>query len=204
MAQKRRIFYQVGKKRLNDKNQTVQNCPKTTSYGNFLLIELIYGNHPMAKKINRQVSLDLVEPHEWTQVEKDLVERAKSAAEKAYAPYSNFLVGASVLLENGIVLAGNNQENVSFPVGVCAERALLSFAMGNYPGVRPLKLAIAARKREAGGFSFVTPCGSCRQTINEYEMLFGAPIEILMLHEDGQMLRASSIQELLPFSFNSF
>jgi cytidine deaminase len=169
-----------------------------------LLIEVIFRNHPMAKKINVQVSLDLIEPQDWSEMEKELISRAKAAAERAHAPYSNFLVGASLLLENGAIFEGNNQENVSFPVGVCAERSLLSFVVGNFPNVRPLKLAIAAKKREGASYAFVTPCGSCRQTINEYEIMFGKPIEILMLHENGSILRASSIKELLPFSFDSF
>ena len=158
----------------------------------------------MANKINVQVSLDSIEPQEWTEMEKELIERAKAIAEKAHAPYSNFLVGAAVLLENGDIFEGNNQENASFPVGVCAERALLSFVVGNFPKNRPIKLAIAARRKEASGYSFVTPCGACRQTINEYETMFASPIEILMLHANGNILRAVSIKELLPFSFNSF
>lgn len=158
----------------------------------------------MANKINVQVSLDSIGPQEWTDVERELIERAKAIAEKAHAPYSNFLVGAAVLLETGDIFEGNNQENVSFPVGVCAERALLSFVIGNFPKTRPVKLAIAAKRKEATGYSFVTPCGSCRQTINEYETMFGSPIEILMLHENGNMLKAASVKELLPFSFDTF
>jgi cytidine deaminase len=169
-----------------------------------LLFEVIFRNHLMSQKFNVQVSLDLVEPGDWSDLEGELIARAKAAAEKAHAPYSNFLVGASLLLENGAIFEGNNQENVSFPVGVCAERALLSFVVGNYPNVRPLKLAIVAKRRGASAYSFVTPCGACRQTINEYEVMIGKPIEVLMLHETGALLRASSIKELLPFSFNTF
>mgnify|MGYP005811183171 CR=1 FL=1 len=130
----------------------------------------------MAKKIEVKVVLDVVEEQEWTAVEAELITRAKKAAELAYAPYSEFLVGASVLLENGVIFEASNQENVSFPVGICAERALLSFVHGNQPGVRPIKLAVVARRNKSEGYAPVTPCGLCRQTINEYEQIYGHPI----------------------------
>ncbi|PRY86602.1 cytidine deaminase [Mongoliibacter ruber] len=156
----------------------------------------------MRKKINLTVSLEVFQREEWATDEIELVEQAKIAVENAHAPYSNFMVGAALLLENGKVFSANNQENVSFPVGICAERAVLSYAMANYPDSRPVKLVIIAKRREDKVWATVTPCGLCRQTINEYEIKFGHAIEILMLNPQGELLKASGIDQLLPFRFN--
>lgn len=156
----------------------------------------------MRKKINLTVSLEVFHREEWATDEIELVEQAKIAVENAHAPYSNFMVGAALLLENGKVFSANNQENVSFPVGICAERAVLSYAMANYPDSRPVKLVIIAKRREDKVWATVTPCGLCRQTINEYEIKFGHAIEILMLNPQGELLKASGIDQLLPFRFN--
>ncbi len=156
----------------------------------------------MSKSVEVNIVLELLAPDEWTEIEKDLMERAVRILENAHAPYSDFLVGASLLLDNGEIYAANNQENVSFPVGVCAERAVLSYALGNNPGAKPVKIAIAARRRNGAIMANVTPCGLCRQTINEYEVKFSHPIEILMLNSDGEILKAKSIEQLLPFRFN--
>lgn len=156
----------------------------------------------MSKSVEVNIVLELLAPDEWSEIEKNLMERAVRILENAHAPYSDFLVGASLLLDNGEIYAANNQENVSFPVGVCAERAVLSYALGNNSGAKPLKIAIAARRRNDTKMANVTPCGLCRQTINEYEVKFCHPIEILMLNADGEILKAKSIEQLLPFRFN--
>jgi cytidine deaminase len=156
----------------------------------------------MSKEIVYQVSLQVLSPEEWSPEQKELIERAINAMHNAHAPYSRFLVGSAVLLDNGEIFAANNQENVSFPVGICAERAVLSYAMANRPENVPLKIAIVAKGRDKDHFAAVTPCGLCRQTINEYEYKFKKPIEILMLNTDGDILRASGIDQLLPFKFS--
>lgn len=156
----------------------------------------------MSKKIEISVYLEVFSRQEWLHEDAILIEKAKSILENAHAPYSNFLVGASLLLDNGEIYAANNQENVSFPVGVCAERVVLSYAMANSPGVRPKKIAIVAKRRADEGYATVTPCGLCRQTINEYEVKFQSPIEILMLNPNEEILKASGIDQLLPFRFN--
>lgn len=156
----------------------------------------------MSKKIELKVSLNVYSSEEWDEEDKQLMEAARMILEKAHAPYSDFLVGAALLLENGEVFVANNQENVSFPVGVCAERAVLSYAMANNPEVKPVKLAIAAKRRKDSGVATVTPCGLCRQTINEYEVKFGTSIKVMMLAPDGSMLVADGIEQLLPFRFN--
>ncbi len=156
----------------------------------------------MTKKIELKVSLEVFSVEEWEQEDKILMEKAQQILENAHAPYSGFLVGAALLMENGEIFTANNQENVSFPVGVCAERAVLSYAHGNHPNIRPVKIAVAARRRNDTQFATVTPCGMCRQAINEYELKFGFPIEILMLNPKGEILKASGIDQLLPFRLN--
>lgn len=157
----------------------------------------------MNKTIEITVSLEVVQKENWTEQDKLLISKATDILEGAHAPYSGFLVGAALLLENGAIFAANNQENVSFPVGICAERAVLSYAMANHPGIKPVKIVIVARRKEDTEFASVTPCGLCRQTINEYEVKFNSPIEIAMLNPNGEILKASGIEQLLPFRFNS-
>lgn len=135
---------------------------------------------------------------------RSLINKAKEAAENAYAPYSNFLVGAALQLESGETLSGNNQENAVFPAGICAERVVLTYAHANWPQTKPLKIAVVARRRDKEMYAFVTPCGICRQTLTEYEQKFGSPIEIYMLGADGQVLKAAGVDELLPFKFTDF
>ncbi|RZS94794.1 cytidine deaminase [Cecembia calidifontis] len=156
----------------------------------------------MQEKIEMKVSLTVYPTADWSEEDRVLVGMAKEIMEKAHAPYSDFLVGAALLLENGEKLMANNQENVSFPVGVCAERAVLSYAMANFPMSKPLKIVISAKKRNGNKFATVTPCGLCRQTINEYENKFQAPIQVMMLTPEGNLLVADGIEQLLPFRFN--
>lgn len=158
----------------------------------------------MARKIERTVHL---ESFSWAELPKDihsLINKAKGASKNAYAPYSNFLVGTALLLENGEIYTGNNQENAAFPAGICAERCVLSYAHANSPGIRPIKIAIVARKRDRQDYSLVTPCGTCRQTICEYEIKFNRPVEIYMLAPDDEILKATGIDVLLPFKFADF
>lgn len=157
----------------------------------------------MNKKIEVTASLEVIAKNDWTVEEATLILKAKEVLELAHAPYSKFLVGASLLLENGEIFSANNQENVSFPVGVCAERAVLSYVMGNFPNTKPIKIAIAAKRMGETGYAYVTPCGMCRQMINEYEIKFGSSIEILMLNGQEEILKAKGIEHLLPFRFHN-
>lgn len=155
------------------------------------------------KKIQTTSTLIEYEPGELDSDSWSLILAAKEIAEKAYAPYSGFLVGAAVLLENGKVFTANNQENVSFPVGVCAERLALGYAHGNFPESRPIKLAIVARRKATPKtYAAVTPCGLCRQSINEYEVKFGGEIEILILTPTGSVLKSKGIKNFLPFKLD--
>src|SRR5690606_19326363 len=110
----------------------------------------------MPKKIEKTVRLFSFTWAELDDPIKVLLEKAKASAENAHAPYSNFLVGAALLLENGSIITGNNQENASFPAGICAERVALSYAQANFPGITPLRIAIVAKKREQENYTYVT------------------------------------------------
>ena len=135
---------------------------------------------------------------ELEEIEKKLIQISIEAAKKAYAPYSNFRVGAAVLLENGEILSGNNQENASYPVGICAERTLLSYANANFPNQKKIKLAISVLDSD----QTVSPCGLCRQTLLEYETSQNQPIEILLHNRKGKVLAIPTAASLLPLYFD--
>ena len=130
-----------------------------------------------------------------------LLDVAKKNTLSAYAPYSRFNVGAAVLLENGETVPGNNQENASYPLGLCAERVAVFSASARYPGVPIKAIAITARSDEFSIDKPVAPCGACRQVIAEYENRFGN-IRLILSGESGKVLTTESIAELLPFQFS--
>ena len=136
---------------------------------------------------------------ELNEIQLKLIGKSSEAAKKAYAPYSNFHVGAAVLLENGEIITGNNQENASFPVGICAERTLLSYVHANFPQQSKLKLAITVLDTDKS----VSPCGLCRQTLLEYEILQSQPIEILLHNRSGSVTIIPSAATLLPLYFDA-
>ncbi|MDR1343961.1 MAG: cytidine deaminase [Tannerellaceae bacterium] len=130
-----------------------------------------------------------------------LVQSAASATLGAYAPYSKFHVGAAVLLDNGVIVTGNNQENVAYPSGLCAERVALFYAGAAYPGIAVRAIAIAAR---TGGkpVEMITPCGACRQVLLETEIRGKRPVKVLLCGE-MQTYVIESAASLLPLSFSS-
>lgn len=134
--------------------------------------------------------------------DKKLVEEARRSVLEAYAPYSNFHVGAAVLLENGITVKGNNQENASYPIGLCAERVAVFAAGANYPGIKIKAIAITALSKQFHIDKPVAPCGACRQAIAEYEHRYKSPIRLIMVGESGKVLVAEGIGNFLPFMFN--
>lgn len=137
--------------------------------------------------------------------ERELLEIAINARKDAYAPYSNFQVGAAVLLENGEVVIGNNQENASFPSGLCAERVAVFYAGAKYPGMPIKKIAISASSNHHTVETPAAPCGNCRQAIMEYEHRQEYPIEIILYGEKGPVYKCPSMADILPLAFgNSF
>ncbi len=137
---------------------------------------------------------------ELTDTERLLVERAREATRNSFAPYSNFHVGAALMLKNGKVIIGANQENSAFPSGLCAERTAVFAAQANYPDQPIMMLAIAAADCNGLRSKPVSPCGSCRQVILQVESRYNQPVEILLSGTD-KILRFKSIKDLLPFSF---
>lgn len=138
---------------------------------------------------------------ELNSTEKNLIQAAKNACASAYAPYSHFQVGAAVLLDNGNIVIGNNQENAAFPSGLCAERVALFAAASQFPENKAIALAIAAR-HENGSFTqkAISPCGACRQVMTETEKRFQHPLKVL-LYGESEIICIESAQELLPLSF---
>lgn len=131
-----------------------------------------------------------------------LLSEAQKILKNAYAPYSNFSVGAAILLENGKIVTGNNQENAAYPSGLCAERVAIFYAGAQYPNVNVKTIAIAVKSKNVIIKEPLSPCGGCRQVIAEYENKSGKPIRIIMSGEKGQIYIASSIESLLPLMFS--
>lgn len=132
-----------------------------------------------------------------------LITAAKEFAQNAYAPYSNFNVGAALLLENGKIVHGSNQENAAYPSGLCAERVAFFSASANYPNVRIRRVAVVARRNHESDFLEASPCGSCRQVMMEYEEKQSHPVEIILMGNKGKVLVMPSIETLLPFKFTA-
>jgi len=132
----------------------------------------------------------------------DLMEQAIEIRKKAYAPYSKFRVGAALLLDNGKIVLGSNQENAAYPSGLCAERVAIFYAGSVYPEAKILKMAITAASDNNQTKAPIPPCGSCRQSIAEYEIKQETPIEIYFMGEIGEVYKSTSLKNLLPFMFD--
>lgn len=140
---------------------------------------------------------------ELNNIEKELFTRAKEARENAYAPYSNFLVGCSVLLENGEIYSGNNQENAAFPSGLCAERTTLFWVAANFPEVKIKKIFIVGGHREFPEKNPpIPPCGACRQSLIEFETKQNENIDLYFSSMNEEVVKVHSIKDLLPFYFD--
>lgn len=143
-------------------------------------------------------------PEELDAVEKQLFEKAKSVREKAYAPYSNFLVGCALLLENGEIITGSNQENAAFPSGTCAERSTIFWTASNFPEMKIKKIFVVGGPKDFPEKSVPTPpCGACRQSILEYETHQEEAIELYFASVNGEICKTTSVKDLLPFSFDA-
>lgn len=140
---------------------------------------------------------------ELSKAEQELLKRAKEASKSAYAPYSNFNVGAALLLENGVIVTGNNQENVAYPSGLCAERVAIYAAGAQYPNVAINTIAITCNSTKFEVNEPLSPCGACRQAMSEYEMRHKANIRIILAGSTGKVLVMDSIADLLPFMFKA-
>ncbi len=132
----------------------------------------------------------------------NLMAQAIAVRKNAYAPYSKFKVGAALLLDNGQLVLGSNQENAAYPSGLCAERVAIFQAGAIYPDAKILKMAITAASDTNQTNAPIPPCGSCRQSIAEYEIKQDFPIEIYFMGEIGVIYKSDSLKNLLPFMFD--
>lgn len=133
---------------------------------------------------------------------KNLVNSAKGITRNSYSPYSGYAVGAAVLLANGDIVAGSNQENAAYPSGLCAERTALFYANSTYPDQAVKAIAIIAHHKGDFVKEVCTPCGSCRQVLAEIESRQKSSIRILMCSKD-EVYEVNSIKDLLPLSFDN-
>jgi cytidine deaminase len=133
---------------------------------------------------------------------KSLMEKAIEVKQTAYAPYSKFRVGAALLLENGKIITGNNQENAAYPSGICAERVAIWKASSDFPNQKILELAITASSSSQITKEPVAPCGACRQSLSEYELKQVDNIEVYFMGEIGKVIKTDSVLDLLPIAFD--
>tara|TARA_B100001093_G_scaffold514583_1_gene588917 strand:- start:653 stop:1141 length:489 start_codon:yes stop_codon:yes gene_type:complete len=132
-----------------------------------------------------------------------LIAQAEQSLKKAYAIYSGFQVGASVLLANGKMMSANNQENMAFPSSLCAERVLMYYCKANFPELEIKKIAVTVKSVHGNIFEPISPCGSCRQVMLEYEQNQKNKIEVLLKADQGKVYELESIKDLLPLSFKT-
>jgi cytidine deaminase len=132
-----------------------------------------------------------------------LIEKAKQACDLAYAPYSRFKVGAAVLLANGEIVLGSNQENAAYPSGICAERTALFYAGTIHNGVAIKSIAIAASTEQGFVNEVIYPCGACRQVMAEYEQISKKPMRILLSSGSGKVHLVNGMINILPMIFNA-
>ena len=140
---------------------------------------------------------------ELNEVDKNLLQCAKEATQTAYAPYSQFKVGSAVLLENGAIVIGSNQENAAFPVTLCGERNALFAAAAQYPGIIVKKVAITVDSKLKNIEKPVPPCGSCRQVLFEYESIHQHPIQLILQGDRGEIYLIDSVRDILPIMFDA-
>lgn len=132
----------------------------------------------------------------------ELLQEARDACKTSYSPYSNFQVGAAVRLADNTIVRGSNQENAAYPSGLCAERVALFSIGANYQGKTIKSIAVAAKRADQEFFLPVTPCGSCRQVMLEFEQKQSDPIEFIMRSGENSWIKTKSCKVLLPFSFD--
>ena len=153
----------------------------------------------------KKIQLSFITAHisELSENEQQLVENAKSALKTAYAPYSGFLVGSSVLLENGEIINGSNQENVAYPSGLCAERVALFYAGARYTNIKVKTIAVSVLSKNFEVNDVISPCGACRQVMAEYEEKQEEAIKVILHSPTDEVLIANTVEDLLPFMFKS-
>ena len=138
---------------------------------------------------------------EMPEADAQLLTRAEEMTANSYAPYSNFHVGAAVLMSDGRIFGGSNQENAAFPSGLCAERTALYYASAQCPDQDVVAVAIAAEYQGKPAEGIPSPCGACRQAMVQYESKSGKPIKVILGGSD-RILVFNSVSDLLPLVFD--
>ena len=153
----------------------------------------------------KKISLNFISAHlsEIDTKDQELVANAKEAFITAYAPYSGFLVGASILLENGEIINGSNQENVAYPSGLCAERVAMFYVGAKFPDIKIRTIAVSVFSSSFEVDDVISPCGACRQVMAEYEEKQEQSIKVILHSPNDEVLIAEKVQDLLPFMFKS-
>ena len=154
------------------------------------------------KQISINTTISVLTKDELSKEETSLMSQAFEARSKAYAPYSKFTVGAAILLDNGIVVQGSNQENAAYPSGLCAERVAIYYAGATYPNAKIVKMFITASPQDRDLEEPIPPCGSCRQAIAEYEFKQDTPIAIFFMGAKGDIYKSDSLKNILPLIFD--
>jgi len=155
----------------------------------------------MNKREIKSILIDYNSLAELEKEQQELIKKAKEAAINAYAPYSQFEVGAAVLLENGEIIQGNNQENAAYPSGLCAERVAIFYANSKYPNVSIKSIAVTANTKEGIIKEPIPPCGSCLQVMLETEKRLNKDIQVI-LYGENKITVAENINQFLPINFN--
>jgi cytidine deaminase len=156
------------------------------------------------KKQVHQFSYELYDSaEELDAADAALLNKAKEVTAQAYAPYSRFRVGAAARLDNGQVVTGTNQENASFPAGICAERVLMSTASSLFPGAAIETLAVSYFSEKGPSDNPISPCGICRQSLQEFEQRTGKPIRLILGGQEGIVYIIPQAFSLLPLAFTA-
>lgn len=153
------------------------------------------------KKI--ELNFNIARFSELESKDQGLIVNAKESLINAYAPYSGFLVGTSVLLENGEIVNGSNQENVAYPSGLCAERVAMFYVGAQFPDVKINTIAVSVFSKSFEVTDIISPCGACRQVMAEYEDKQQKSIRVILHSPNDQVLIANKVQDLLPLMFKS-
>ena len=155
------------------------------------------------KKVTITTNFDVFETIQELPTDiQNLMHEAVAIRKTAYAPYSHFKVGTAILLDNGEIILGSNQENAAYPSGLCAERVAVFYAGAKYPEAKILKMAISAASDNTTTSAPIPPCGACRQSLAEYEIKQNTPIEIYFMGEIGSIYKSDSLKNLLPLLFD--
>ncbi|MGB3947880.1 MAG: cytidine deaminase [Bacteroidia bacterium] len=156
------------------------------------------------KKVELKIAFSEYEnANELSPIEQELIKKAIDACDSAYAPYSDFHVGAALLLDNGKIITGNNQENVAYPSALCAERVAIYYAGSQFPNTAIKTVAITCKSDTVHLTEPLSPCGACRQAMAEYETRHNSKIKVILVGDTNKIIVVDSVADLLPFMFKA-